>query len=185
MEDDGTEDARTEPAADYTGVLASPFYLSPAATAGLLGPRLTAEAIAAHQQRVLAELFLFFEVDTRDPDRWRALAIKLARRHVPGMAVSRHKRPRSGPKTKWKGPAGRALIKDMEHLIGALDGNVTKAAEQLLQMDKWKHLNSAKNAAARYYQALREQPREFGPLDKLPLAQPLKCPKKRGKRSPP
>jgi hypothetical protein len=157
--------------AQYTGLLSQPFY-SP--RVGILKLPFFPDAeqrMAAHRQRVLSELFELFAIDPRAPHRWKALAIELACRHVPGMQVRTHAQKRGGQKIKWRGEMGRKLIHDLESLMKQEQiTTVEAAARKLSGTTEWRSFNNnPATLAQRYRQARRllkkSRSGHFGALD--------------------
>ncbi len=87
-------------------------------------------------------MFLLFDAHGVSYGDWEKLCFALAESHVPGLKIAKG---RSGRKQKWH-DHDRAMLVIAVDKIGS--GNISKATEQLSQMEPWKSMLVATNGAA-------------------------------------
>ncbi len=127
-------------ATKYSGDLSQPI---PHQTIGLLAPETEkSELNNAITREKYRRMILLFDAHGVSYGDWENLCFALAESHVPGLKTAKGK---SGRKQKW-------CDYDRAMLVIAVDKtgleNISKATEELSQMEPWKSMLVATNGAA-------------------------------------
>lgn len=110
----------------------------------------------------LGKLLPLYKIDSKAPDRWLLLSLKLAEDFVPGMQIHYWASPRKrGRPPKWKGKRSAQLVEAVKRILAERKKGVSDAVRilQKRQPDVWGgpsgrgNLNTA-SLVARYYEAI-------------------------------
>ncbi len=124
----------------YSGDLSQPI---PCKALGLLASETAKSELAnAITREKYRRMLLLFDAHGVSHGDWKKLCFALAESHVPGLKIAKG---RSGRKQKWT-DYDRAMLVIAVDKIGP--GNISKATEQLSQMEPWKSMLVATKGAA-------------------------------------
>jgi hypothetical protein len=159
----------------YTGELAEPIYeliLWAFIPSGLDERKRLAEQRASYRQFAkLQLLFDWYKINPVADDRWQRLALALAGAHVEGMRVIYDRKPKRGPKPKWKEGLSVQLLQEVDRILSTKKNlDVNKAIKTLTEDTASVFYKShPPSLNARYREAKKEDKRQRRFAGKLKL----------------